>query len=308
MNILAIDRFPPEMMETLRQQGHQVQYQPDWNRAQIIAALPGVEVLVMNSKINVDKEIIEKGPQLRMVCRAGVGMDHIDIPLLEAAGIRVMNTPGANAQPVGEQGVGMLLTLLHNISRADRQVREFRWLREENRGTELNGKTVGIIGYGNTGTAFARCASGFGCELLAYDKYKTGFGDARVREVPLETIFAKADVLTLHIPLTEETHAWVDTAFFARFAKPIYFLNLARGPIVILEDLIAAMASGKVIAAGLDVLVNEKLDRLTPAQRATYEKLFRMDRVVLTPHIGGWSHESLQRINDRILKAIKMLS
>ena len=231
-------------------------------------------------------------------------MDHFDLPLLAAKGIYAFNTPGANAIPVAEQAVGMLLCLMHNIARADRQVHAWQWRREQNRGTELYGKTVGIIGYGNTGSAVARCLSGFGCRVLAYDKYKYGFGNGQVQEASLAEIQTNADILSLHIPLTEETDGWVDAAFLSRFAKPIWLLNLARGPIVPLAGLVDALASGQVIAAGLDVLENEKLPTLTPTQKAAMEELFQNERVIFTPHIGGWSHESLDRINDRIVEGI----
>jgi D-3-phosphoglycerate dehydrogenase / 2-oxoglutarate reductase len=304
MNILVIDSFPERMIQQLEALGHPLRYVPDSTRGEVLSQLDDVDILIMNSKVDANAELLVHGPHLKMICRAGVGMDHFDLPLLAAHGILAFNTPGANAIPVAEQAVGMLLCLLHNIARANSQVHDWKWLREENRGTELLGKTVGIIGHGNTGSALSRCLSGFGCRILAYDKYKTGFGDSTVEEVDVERIFEEADVLSLHIPLTAETHGWVDHRFFARFKKPIWFLNLSRGNIVPLEGLIAAMENGQVIAAGLDVLENEKLDSLTPDQRGRLERLFEMDRIVFTPHIGGWSHESLDRINDRIVAGV----
>jgi D-3-phosphoglycerate dehydrogenase / 2-oxoglutarate reductase len=304
MNILVIDAFPDRMIQQLKALGHPVRYEPQWNKADILANLQEVDILIMNSKVDANAELLAHGPQLKMICRAGVGMDHFDLPLLAERGVLAFNTPGANAIPVAEQAVGMLLCLMHNIARANTQVRDWRWLREENRGTELHGKTVGIIGHGNTGSALSRCLSGFGCKVLAYDKYKTGFGCDTVEEVELERIFEEADVLSLHIPLTAETHGWVDQEFLARFKRPIWLLNLSRGPIVPLEGLITAMESGHVIAAGLDVLENEKLETLSPDQRRRLERLFTMDRVVFTPHIGGWSHESLDRINDRLVAGV----
>jgi D-3-phosphoglycerate dehydrogenase len=263
------------------------------------------EILILNSKVNVDARLLAAAPHLRMVCRAGVGMDHFDLPLLESKGILAVNTPGANAIPVGEQTVGMLLCLLHHIARADRQVRAFQWLREENRGTELHAKTVGIIGFGHTGSAVARNLSGFGCRILAYDKYKQGYAPAYVQESNLEQITAEADVLTFHVPLTPETQGWGSADFLGRFRKPIYLLNLSRGPVVPLAGLLAAMQAGDVVAAGLDVLENEKMETLTPAQRSAMEALMASNRVVFTPHIGGWSHESYARISDEIVRQVK---
>lgn len=305
-NILLVDAFPPEMVTELESLAARVNYRPEWGRADILAAMQEVDVLVMNSKTKVDRELLDASPRLRLLCRAGVGMDHFDLPLLAERGVRVVNTPGANAIPVGEQAVGMLLGLLHRIPWADREVRQYRWRREENRGTELGALTVGIIGYGNTGSAFARNLAGFGCRVLAYDKYKSCFGSAAVEEVALEQVWAEADVLSLHIPLNEETRGWVDADFFRQFQRPVWFLNLARGPIAPLAGLVGALAEGQVIAAALDVLENEKLDMLSPAQRVAMDSLIASERVIFTPHIGGWSHQSLQRINDWIVREVKV--
>lgn len=304
MKILMIDRFPLAMREKLEGGDREVKYWPDATRAQVLAEMPQVEVLVMNSKVKVDRELLDCAPKLRLLCRAGVGMDHFDLPLLAERGVRVVNTPGANAIPVGEQTLGMLLSLLHNVVRADKQVRQFCWEREANRGTELAGKTVGIIGYGHTGSQVGRMLSGFGCRVLAYDKYKRDYAPAHVRETDLGTLYNECEILTLHIPLTAETREWVNAEFLARFAQPIWLLNLARGPIVPLGDLITSLESGQVLGAGLDVLENEKMGRLLPEEKQRLERLFADSRVVFTPHIGGWSHESLRRINNRLVDAI----
>lgn len=304
MRILLIDYFPEEMLEELRFNGLSFEYQPDWTAEEIYENCGEVEILVMNSKIKADAKLLEVAPKLKMVCRAGVGMDHFDLPMLEEKGILAVNTPGANAIPVAEQALGMLLTLLHNISRADSQVKRLEWKREENRGTELTGKTVGIIGYGHTGSAFARLLAGFNCKVLAYDKYKSGFANSYVEEVGLDRIFEEAEILTLHIPLTNETKNWIDAPFFSRFKRPIWFLNLSRGPIVPLKGLYQALEAGNVISAGLDVLENEKLHTLSDSQKLDLTRLFETDRVLFTPHIGGWSHESLKRINSQLVKEI----
>ena len=299
-----IDRFPEAMRDQLAVPGIDLQYEPDWVRSDILPALSEVEILVMNSKTTVDRELLDAASNLKMLGRAGVGMDHFDLPLLAERGIRVVNTPGANARPVGEQAVGMLLSMLHHIPEANAEVRQFQWLREKNRGTELGGRTVGIIGFGNTGSHFARCLSGFGCRILAYDKYKNNYAPEGVEEVELESIFGQCDVLSLHIPLTEETNGWINAEFFASFRHPIWFLNLARGPITPLAGLIEALDKGQVIAAGLDVLENEKMGKLTDAERERLENLFARKQVIFTPHVGGWSHESLERINNWLVREI----
>jgi D-3-phosphoglycerate dehydrogenase len=310
MNILLIDHLPGGLDAQLAALGHPLTYLPDATREEVLAAVHDTDILVMNSKVNADAELLAAGPRLKLICRAGVGMDHFDLPLLASRGIIAFNTPGANAQAVGEQTLGMLLALLNRIVQADRQVRQWKWLREENRGTELRGKTVGIIGFGHTGQAFGRTLAGFGCRVLAYDKYRPAYGsgiDAGQDHVAMSSIAevqAEADVLSLHIPLTDETRGWIDTDFLGQFQKQMYLLNLARGPIVPLAGLVTALERGHVIGAALDVLENEKLATLTPAQRGAMEALMATDRVIFTPHIGGWSHESLQRINSQLVAAV----
>ena len=306
MKILVIDAFPSEFIEQLRAlPGAEVEFLPDATKEEVYSRMRDVEILVMNSKVNADAALLEVSPCVKVICRAGVGLDHFDVPLLESKGIKIVSTPGANKDPVAEQAIGMLLCLMHNIARANTQVKQFIWQREENRGTELKGKTVGIIGYGNTGSAVAEKLSGFGCRVLAFDKYKSGFGNEFAAEATMDQIFESADVVTLHVPLTDETLHLADEKFFSRFRKNIWFLNLSRGPVLSLDDLISALRSGKVIAAGIDVLENEKFNTLTDIQRKRLEELFTSDKVIFTPHIGGWSHESLKRINDEIVEQIK---
>lgn len=307
MHVLVIDDFPSPFLEKLQQLPVTVRYMAADSPEAVMENLSDCEVLILNSKIRVDKTVADLAPGLKLVVRAGIGLDHIDVPYLESKGIAVRNTMGANADSVGEQTIGMLLALRHNLHRTDPQVKRFEWIREVNRGTEITGKTVGIIGYGNTGSAVGRRLAGFRCKVLAYDKYKSGFGHDHVEESSLETIFEQADILTLHVPLTAETQNWVDDAFLARFHKSITLLNLARGPILDLGALIRALDTGKVVAAALDVLVNEKLATLTDLQRRQYENLFARDTIILSPHIGGWSHESLANINNRVIEYVAEL-
>ncbi len=255
----------------------------------------------MNSKVNADQELADRATKLKLVCRAGVGLDHIDVAYLSSKGIAVKNTAGSNADSVGEQTVGMLLTLRHKLMTANAQVKQYQWLREQNRGLEIKGKSIGIVGYGHTGKAVARNLSGFGAELLVYDKYVSGFGHAHVREVTMEALFARAEILTLHVPLTEETLQLVNDAYLARFQHPIWLLNLSRGPVVDIAALVRGLESGKVRGAALDVLPNEKLATLSETEKALYDRLFSFDNVLLSPHIGGWSVESLENINSRIV-------
>lgn len=308
MNLLIIDPFTSEFIDELRALPLHLTYLPQAPVEQIHQALPDADILLLNSHIRVDKVIAEMSHQLKLVIRAGVGMDHIDVDYLQTKGIRVVNTAGGNADAVGEHTVGMILSLLHHINRADHQIRNGQWIREPNRGRELKYKTVGIIGYGNTGKAVAQCLSGFGCPILAYDKYVQGFGNDYVQEVPLETIYHEAEIVTFHVPHTSETHYWGNRDFFHQFRHPIILLNLARGKVIYLPALLEAMDERKVIAAGLDVFENEKINTLTPEQKGWYEDLFSRDNVVLTPHVGGWTLESRENIQSIIKQyVIEML-
>lgn len=280
---------------------------PQTNKEEVQRIIADYEVLVLNSKISVTREIIDEATRLKLVMRAGVGMDHIDEAYLEEKGILVKNATGANADAVGEHAVGMLLVLMRHILRADRQVRQYTWWREENRGKEIKGSTVGIIGYGHTGKAVARKLSGFGARVLAYDKYLHDYSDAHATEASMETIFAEADICTVHIPLTDETRELVTTAFFGKFAKPIYFLNLARGPIANIEAVLKGLEEGRLLGAGLDVLPQEPLNKLSPAQKIIYDNLFYFENVVFTPHIGGWTVESALNIQDLIIREIEAI-
>jgi len=305
MKILIIDRFPEDFVMTLKDKGAQVHYFPGRNRAEILSQLPDYHILIMNSRIRLDREAIDHASKLELVIRAGVGMDHIDMDYLRDKGIGVKNTKGGNADSVGEHMVGMLLAMRHHLYRADREVRSFTWKREENRGQELGGKTIGLIGYGFTGKAVARKLSGFGLEVLASDKYLHNYGDTFAKEASPDEIKERSEILSLHIPLTEETHHWVDFEFFSSFQKSIHFLNLSRGPIVDIRGLIDALEEGRVRAAALDVLPNEKLHDLDKNEKALYEELFSRENVFLSPHIGGWSHESLRNINQMILNFVE---
>ena len=307
MKILIIDAFPANFIEQLEKMPVEITFIPKADQAEVLEKIPDAEILIMNSKIRVTKEVKDMAPNLKMLIRAGVGMDHIDVEYLESQGVIVLNTKGGNADSVGEQAIGMLLALQHKIVRANNMVKQFIWERPSNRGTEIGGKTIGIIGYGNTGEAFARKLKGFDAELLAYDKYREDYDDDIIEAVSMNKIFKRSDILSLHIPLTEETHHLVNRDFINSFAKPIVLLNLSRGPVVDLGALLEGLENGKILAAGIDVLENEKFDQLTDTERKNYEKLFSYDNVIVTPHVGGWSHESLENINNMILAFVNVM-
>jgi len=265
---------------------------------------------VVRSKIALDQTILPLATKLKFIARVGAGMENIDVPLAEKLGIVCLNAPEGNRDAVGEQAVGMLLSLLNKLPQVDREVRQGIWRRAENRGTEIKGKTIGLIGYGNTGSVTARKLSGFEAEILAYDKYKSGFSNSFVKEAAMEDIYERADIVSLHIPLTPETDYLVDQAFLSRFKKPIVLINTSRGRNVKTADLIAALKSGKVTGACLDVLEFEKFsfeDLQADALPAAFRELLALPNVLLSPHIAGWTHESHYKLSAVLVEKIKAL-
>ena len=260
------------------------------------AIINNYDGLVIRSKFQVDRRFIDQATHLRFICRAGAGMDNIDEGYALEQGIKLINAPEGNMDAVGEHAIGLLLSLMNNMNTADAEIRAGSWRREENRGYELKGRTVGIIGYGRMGSSFAKKLSGFGVNVIAYDKYKTGFSDQYAREVSMEEIVKHSEVLSLHIPLTKETDGMVTDEYFYHFKKPIFFINTARGKVVKTSAVLNAIKQGKIIAAGLDVLEVEKFPLL--AEQAWFDELRQNGRVILSPHVGGWTFESYRKISE----------
>lgn len=305
MKILIADEMHASIHEMMKAENWDYDYLPDAKRADILARIADYEGLFIRSKTVVDVEFLEKAPKLRFIARAGAGLDLIDEVAVGERGIALFHAGTGNRDAVGEHVLGMLLSLFNNIVKADREVRAGIWDREGNRGVELMGKTVGLIGYGNNGGATAKRFSGFGCTVLAFDKYRKDYGDEYAREASLEEIKAEADVISFHIPLTEESRKMVDDDFVASVAKPFYLINAARGEIASITAVVNGLQSGKIKGACLDVLENEKLKTLTAVQKEAFDYLAQSDRVVLTPHVGGWTHESYVRINEVLVKQVK---
>lgn len=301
--ILLIDDSHSVLKEKLLSNGFTVDYHPEYTKQDIIEHIPNYDGLIVRSKIQIDREIIDKATNLVFIARSGAGMDSIDTEYAENKDIKCLNSPEGNRDAVGEHTLGLLLSLFNKINIADNQVRQGIWLREENRGLEIKGKTIGIIGYGNMGQAFAKRLSGFDCNVIAYDKYKTNYSDDYAKEVSLQEIFRYTDVLSLHVPLTQETHYMVDIEFINQFSKPFYLLNASRGKVVKLKDLILALKNSKVLGAGLDVLEYESmsLGRLTspsPQAEEELQALFKIPNTVLSPHVAGWTIESYYKLAD----------
>jgi D-3-phosphoglycerate dehydrogenase len=297
--ILFLDSNHPVMLEMLRAAGFQCDEAYELPKAEIEKRMPGYAGVVIRSRFKLDAAFIDASPDLKCIARAGAGMENIDVDYAEARGIKCVHAPEGNRDAVGEQALGMLLALMNNLARANREVREGKWIREGNRGYELGGKTVGIIGFGNMGSAFAQRLSGFGVRVLAYDKYKADFGNDLVEEASLQQIFDEADVLSLHIPLTTETNYFVNDEFLSSFRKPIWLINTARGKVLDTAALVKHLQSGKVIGACLDVLEYEKVSFEaidTTTLPAPMQYLIASDNVLLTPHIAGWTFESHEKI------------
>jgi|SRR5690606_28813616 len=293
--ILIVDDLHPVFIEMLEENKVPYNYSPSINKDEAAAIVSNYEGLIIRSKFKVDADFINVAQSLKVIGRVGAGVDNIDEAYAESHGIMLLSAPEGNCDAVGEHMVGMLLALLNNLTLANSQVRSGLWLREENRGIELGGQTVGLIGYGNNGKAMARKLSGFSVEVIAYDKYRSGFSDQFATEVPLEELFSRADILSLHIPLTSETRNLVDLSFVNKFQKSIILLNGSRGEIVNVDAIIDGLEKKKLLGACLDVLAIEKFPDLVDT--TWYSKLISYPNVVLSPHVAGWSVQSYFKLS-----------
>jgi D-3-phosphoglycerate dehydrogenase len=307
MKILFVDTVHVYLEEKLREAGFDIHHFTSTSREDFMLAAGNYQGFIIRSKFKLDKEILDHCSQLKFIARAGAGMENIDVEYAIQLGIECINSPEGNRDAVGEHAMGMLLMLLNHLKKADAEVRKGIWLRAENRGYEIMGKTVGIIGYGNTGSQFAKKLSGFECELLVYDKYKSDINDGYVNRVEMEEIFEKSDIVSLHIPLTPETHYLVNDEFINRFKKPIYLINTSRGKNVNTAHLVQALENQQILGACLDVseyesvsFENMQADELPPPM----QYLIGSDKVILTPHIAGWTHESNYKMSYYLAQKI----
>lgn len=295
-NVLIVDDIHAVFMDKLRAAGIPFDYLPAIGKDEALQRIPRYTGLVIRSKFKVDAAFLDAAPHLQFIARGGAGMDNIDEGYALNKRITLLNAPEGNRDAVGEHMIGMLLSLMNNLTRGNAEVKNGLWRREENRGLELGGRTVALIGYGNNGQAMARKLSGFGVTVIAYDKYKSGFSDAYATEVSMEEVVKRADVLSLHIPLTYETRGLIDDEYLLHFRKPIFFLNGARGEIVQVPAILKALDAGKVLGAAFDVLPVEKFPGLT--QQPWFVPLISRQNVILSPHVAGWSVESYFKIAD----------
>lgn len=303
--VLIIDEMHLSIIPLLESEGFTVDYRPEIQRPEILTIIGGYVGLIIRSKTPIDRELLEKAHILKFIGRAGAGLDKIDLEYLEQNNIQLFHAAEGNRDAVGEHAIGGLLALFNHINRADGEVRRGIWKREENRGEELQGKTVGILGYGNMGSAFAKKLIGFDIRIIAYDRYKTGFGNEFVEEVDFETLARQTDVLSLHVPLTLETKGFLTFEVMRQFKKPIYLINTARGEIVTFSTLNKAFDDGLLKGAVLDVLENEKLASFSEDQKKEFELLAKRENIIFSPHIAGWTFQSYEKINRVLVEKIK---
>lgn len=309
MTVLFLDEVHEVLENRLTKAGHICVNATEKSLEECLILAKKADGIVIRSRFPMDESFLKEATQLKFIARSGAGMENIDVPYCEQRGIILYNSPEGNRNAVAEHALGMLLSLMNKINMADQEVKHGIWNREGNRGIELDGKTVGIIGYGNNGKAFAKKLRGFDVNVIAYDKYKQSFGSDFVKECTLQAILDQADVISFHIPQNEETVYFANADFFDRIAKPVFFLNLSRGKVVETAALVDAIESGKVLGAGLDVLEYEK---------SSFESFFNQEiprpfhyllnspKVILTPHVGGWTTESYFKLSnvlaDKILE------
>ncbi|TNF43393.1 MAG: phosphoglycerate dehydrogenase [Cytophagales bacterium] len=305
MKILIIDEMHLSILELLRNDGHEVEYAPEITREDIMVKIGEVEGLIIRSKTPMDRPLLELASQLKFIGRAGAGLDKIDLDYLEGRGIKLFHAAKGNRDAVAEHAIGGLLALFNHMVKSDTEVRKGIWDREGNRGHELKGKTVGVMGFGNMGKAFAKRLQGFGVRILAYDKYKKNFSTDQVEEVSWEMLKKEADILSIHVPLTPETKGFFTLEELKGFAKPFWLINTARGEVISFSTLNQALDLGILKGAVLDVLENEKFKKFSPEQQAEFSRLAKRENVLFSPHVAGWTFESYEKINQVLVEQIR---
>lgn len=313
--VIFIDSVHPILFERLEKIGYECHWKQELNRAEILNILPQYEGAVIRSKFKFDAAVFEQAHCLKWIARSGAGMENIDALVAAQKNVQLFNSPEGNRDAVAEHCLTMILGLFNHLKRSDLEVRSAAWNREKNRGIELKGKTVGILGYGFMGQAFAERLKGFGVTTIAYDKYKKGFSSEIVEEVSIKQLQEQTDILSIHLPLTEETKFMVDAEFIQQFEKDFYLINTARGKNVATIDLVQAIRSGKIKGACLDVLEYEEISFEALNQKVlpeAFQYLAQSEKVILTPHVAGWTEESYFKLSnvlaDKIIAKLEAFS
>jgi len=307
MKILHLDTNHSLLINQLNDLGFTNREDYSSSKEDIEAKIHEYDGIVIRSRFTIDKQFLDKATNLKFIGRVGAGLENIDGDYAESKGVYLISAPEGNRNAVGEHALGMLLSLFNKLNKADKEVRQGKWLREDNRGIEFDGKTVGLIGYGNMGKAFAKKLKGFDVEVLCYD-IKLNIGDENARQVSLKELQEKADVLSLHTPQTLLTTNMVNEAFISQFKKSFWLINTARGKSVVTSDLVEALKSGKILGAGLDVLEYEKAsfeNLFSSEMPQAFEYLIQAENVLLTPHVAGWTSESKEKLAQTIVDKIK---
>lgn len=307
MKVAFIDIVHPILQKTLQKKGFECDNLETKSKTEIRNVIHKYDGIVIRSRIKLNVEFLALATQLKFIARSGAGMENIDLAFCAKHNITCFNSPEGNMQAVAEHGLGLLLMLFNHLKRGDAEVRQGIWRREENRGEELSAKTVGLVGYGNMGSAFAKVLSGIGCKVIAYDKYKIDFSNNYVKEVSLEELYEQTDVLSLHLPQTPETSPWLDASRITKFKNPFVLLNTARGKNVKLKDLVLALKSGTIKGTCLDVLEYEKssFENLETDQLPEdWRYLINSENVLFSPHIAGWTNESYVKLSEYLAQKI----
>lgn len=307
--VLIIDTVHPLITSELTMLGFTCDQFPSYTREDYRKIISQYEGIIIRSGIRLDRELLSGAERLKFIGRVGSGLENIDTVYAASRHIHCLNSPEGNRDAVGEHTVGMLLALMNNLTRADREVRQGKWNREQNRGREIKDKTVGIIGYGNMGSAFAQRLKGFEANVISWDKYKRDYSDGNVTESTMEELFQQSDIVSLHVPLTDETHGLADDHFFEQFRKEIILINTSRGAVVDTSSLVRNLKSGRVSGAALDVLEYEEdtLEGISNNRSPDLRYLFDSDNVILTPHIAGWTKESNIKLGTVLIEKIKAI-
>jgi D-3-phosphoglycerate dehydrogenase / 2-oxoglutarate reductase len=296
--VLIIDDFHPSFMERLSKNGVDVLYKPDFNLSIDFDLLRESEIVAVRSKVNFDKQLISRLPLLKCIARGGAGMDNIDEQSASENEIELLNAPEGNRDAVAEHCMGLLLSISNNIVKGNQEVKGFEWNREDNRGWEIGGKTIGIVGFGNTGEAFAQRLSSFKCNVLVYDKHKDLSHMEHINSVEIEDLLQLSDVISFHIPLSNENKLLINNELISKMKQGVVILNTSRGGIADTESMLHGIKRGKIKALGLDVIENENFKDLSENERNLYSDLMSNNQVIITPHVAGWSFESYKKIAD----------